>query len=69
VPAISPYRGFVVAGGLMGTDPPKLFRQVGVYTGRFSRAQSPLQQSVKIELVINMRTTKALPSAISPPGT
>jgi putative ABC transport system substrate-binding protein len=66
VPAISPYRGFVVAGGLMsyGTDPPDLFHQVGIYTGRILKgerpADLPVQQAVKVELTINLKTANTL---------
>ena len=66
IPAICPYRDFAAAGGLMsyGTNTPNQFRQVGVYTSRILKgekpAELPVQQAVKLDLVINLRTAKAL---------
>jgi putative ABC transport system substrate-binding protein len=66
VPAISPYREFAAAGGLMsyGTNIPKLFREVGVYTSRILKGEKPadlpVQQVVKLDLTINLKTAKAL---------
>ena len=66
IPAICPYRDFAAAGGLMsyGTNTPNQFRQVGVYTSRILKGEKPadlpVQQAVKIDLVINLRTAKAL---------
>jgi putative ABC transport system substrate-binding protein len=66
VPAISPYRDFAAAGGLMsyggiGLDQ---IRLVGNYTGRILKGEKPadlpVQQITKVELVINMKTAKAL---------
>jgi putative ABC transport system substrate-binding protein len=66
VPTISQYREFAVAGGLMSyggrlTDPVRL---VGLYAGRILKgekpAELPVQQSTKVELVINLKTAKAL---------
>src|SRR5262245_18474261 len=59
VPAICPYREFAVAGGLMsyGTDFQTLYRLVGSYTGRILKGERPselpVQQAVKLQLVIN----------------
>jgi putative tryptophan/tyrosine transport system substrate-binding protein len=66
VPAIFPRREAAAAGGLMsyGVDYPDAWRQVGVYTGRILKGEKPadlpVQQSTKIELVINMKAAKAL---------
>ena len=66
IPAICPYRDFARAGGLMsyGTNNANQFRQVGIYTSRILKGEKPadlpVQQAVKLDLVINLRTAKAL---------
>jgi putative ABC transport system substrate-binding protein len=43
---------------------PDAYRQAGVFTGRFLKGDKssdlPVQQAVKVELVVNLRTAKAL---------
>jgi len=66
VPAIYQFREFVSAGGLMsyGTTVVDTYRPLGVYTGRILKGEKPaelaVQQATKMELIINMKTTKAL---------
>jgi putative ABC transport system substrate-binding protein len=66
VPAIYIYREFVAAGGLMsyGTDLADSYHQAGLLTGKILKgakpADLPVQQVVKVELVINLKTAKTL---------
>ncbi len=72
VPTIYQFREFAAAGGLMSyggriTDG---FRLVGVYAGRILKGEKPadlpVQQSAKVELIINMKTAKSLGLTIPP---
>jgi putative tryptophan/tyrosine transport system substrate-binding protein len=66
IPAAYPNRYFIAAGGLMsyGTDLAERGRQAGVYIGKILNgakpAELPVVQSTRFELVINLKTAKAL---------
>jgi len=66
VPAISVWRNFAVAGGLMSYGPifGESYRLAGIYTGRILKgerpANLPVQQASKFELQLNQKTAKSL---------
>jgi putative ABC transport system substrate-binding protein len=66
VPTIYFAREFTDAGGLMsyGGDMTDAYRLTGVYAGRVLKGEKPAdlptQQATKVELIINLKTAKAL---------
>jgi putative tryptophan/tyrosine transport system substrate-binding protein len=66
VPTIYQFRSFASAGGLMsyGANLTESYRLAGVYNGRILRGAKPgdlpIQRATKVELVINLKTAKAL---------
>ena len=72
LPAIYEHRDFIASGGLMSYGPSHrdMFRRVAAYVDRLLKgakaADLPVEQPTKLELVINLKTAKALGLSIPP---
>jgi putative ABC transport system substrate-binding protein len=73
VPSVHLFRKFAAAGGLMsyGSDEAEYYRLVGIYVGRILKGEKPsglpVQQVTKVELIINLKTARALGLSIPLP--
>jgi len=72
LPAVYPWRNFVTAGGLLAYDVnrPAIFRRLGFYVDRIFKGAKPgdlpVEQPTKFDLVINLKTARALGLSIPP---
>jgi putative ABC transport system substrate-binding protein len=72
MPAIYPFRWFPECGGLMsyGGEFRSLYQQVGTYAGRILNGAKPvdlpIEQNLRYELVVNLKTAKALSITVPP---
>jgi putative ABC transport system substrate-binding protein len=73
IPAIYAFRWFTDCGGLMsyGAAVGGFYRQLGTYAGRILNGAKPvdlpIEQNIRYELVINLKTAKALSLTVPPP--
>jgi len=72
LPAIYPYRYFIKSGGLVsyGVDNKELYKRAAWYVDRILKGEKPgdlpIQQPTKLELVINLKTARALGLDVPP---